>query len=86
MKKTIIALTAVVIMTSLANAGDIRSTVATLSGADHVMTVEAAQMCWQEQMVQLFTDFEPEFRGTPLWVIKADSNPSMNCETPAGRS
>jgi hypothetical protein len=76
MKKTLIALTAIVTLAGLANADAIRSE-ATVAG-DRITTVEAAQQCWQEQMEKLFTDFEPERKGTPLWQIKADS--PANCE------
>ena len=82
MKKTLIALTAIVTLAGLANADVIRSETPTLSSANQVMTVEAAQACWQEQMEKLFTDFEPEYKGTPLWAVKADLDPFTTCEMP----
>ena len=67
MKKTLIALTAIVTLAGLANADVIRSEATGLIAGDRIMTVEAAQQCWQEQMEKLFTDFEPQRKGTPLW-------------------
>ena len=78
MKKTLIALTAIVTLAGLANADVIRSEATGLIAGDRIMTVEAARQCWQEQMEKLFTDFEPQRKGTPLWQIKADS--PANCE------
>ncbi len=67
MKKTLISLTAIVTLAGLANADVIRSEATGLIAGDRIMTVEAAQQCWQEQMEKLFTDFEPQRKGTPLW-------------------
>ena len=80
MKKTIFALTATLALAGLANAEVNHTGPANFDRGDQAMTVESAQQCWQEQMEKLFTDFEPEYKGTPLWVIKADMPPSMNCE------
>ena len=82
MKKILFALVATVglAVLGLANAEAILSEPPILDGGNLVMTVEAAQQCWLEEMKTLFTEFEPKFKRNPCGSSKRLwDRPNVDC-------